>query len=196
MLILLVAPAIAHQVEIAGEVGGTVHIEPNDTPQAGEPSLTWFALTRQGGELIPLAACDCQLAVYAQPHSNDTPPVQEPPLRAVSAEGYDGIPGADITFPQVGAYELVLRGQPIPPEEFQPFDLRFSITVAAGQGQRSPSPQIETIESPSPAAIESPQPDPTQPERSSGLAWIVLSISLVASIAIGVLLRSIKVRRK
>lgn len=122
--------ATAHQVEISGDVGGTIHIEPNDTPRAGESNLTWFALTRRGGNLIPLTSCNCQVVVYSQPHSSGDAPISQPNLFAVSAEGYEGIPGANITFPRAGSYEVVLRGRPIVSGDFAPFELRFSVTVA------------------------------------------------------------------
>ncbi|MEO1211396.1 MAG: hypothetical protein AAFX78_17880 [Cyanobacteria bacterium J06638_20] len=127
---LVPSTAIAHQVEVSGDVGGTLHIEPNDTPRAGETNLTWFALTRRGGRLIPLASCNCQVSVYSQPHRSGNSPVSRPSLFAVSAEGYEGIPGANITFPQAGRYEVVLQGRPVVSGDFAPFELRFSITVA------------------------------------------------------------------
>ena len=122
--------AIAHQVEISGSVGGTIHIEPNDTPRAGEENLTWFALTKRGGQTIPLSACDCSLAIYTQPYREGDEAIATPDLRAVSAEGYNGIPGADITFPTAGAYELILTGNPATSGAFPPFELTFSVTVA------------------------------------------------------------------
>jgi hypothetical protein len=130
ILPLVPSAATAHQVEISGDVGGTIHIEPNDTPRAGESNLTWFALTRRGGRLIPLTSCNCQVTVYAQPHRSGNSPVSRPSLFAVSAEGYEGIPGANITFPQAGSYDVVLQGRPIVSGDFAPFELRFSVTVA------------------------------------------------------------------
>lgn len=129
-LLLIAAPALAHQVEVSNRVGATLHIEPNDTPRAGVRSLTWFALTRRGGATIPLSACDCQLAVYSQPMRSNSAPLLAPNLRAVSAEGFQNIPGADITFPRAGRYELVLTGEPRSGADFNPFELRFSVTVA------------------------------------------------------------------
>ncbi|MEM8805980.1 MAG: hypothetical protein AAGF01_08130 [Cyanobacteria bacterium P01_G01_bin.38] len=131
---------MAHKVELDGSVGATLHIEPNDTPRAGESALTWFALAKRGGESVPLADCDCQLAVFSKSESE---PVLEPELKAVSAEGYKDIPGADINFPQVGAYELVLTGAPINDEGFEAFELRFPVTVAAGQVA---APEVEGVE--------------------------------------------------
>ncbi len=127
-----ILPVSAHKVEIAEDVGGTLHLEPNDNPPAGEAVVAWFALTRKGGQVIPLEQCNCQLAIYTEPHSADSPALLKPPLKPVSAERYQGIPGAEITFPQPGAYQLQLSGKPAPEADFKPFQLKFNVTVAAG----------------------------------------------------------------
>jgi hypothetical protein len=121
---------IAHEVETSGSVGGTMHIEPNDTPRAGTSSLAWFALTRRGGQTIPLSACNCSLSVYKQPRVAGDAPIQKPALSAASVEGRQGTPSANITFPQAGAYEVVLSGQPATAGAFAPFELKFPVTVA------------------------------------------------------------------
>lgn len=125
-------PATAHKVETTGDVGATLHIEPNDNPRAGESTLTWFALTRKGGKVIPLQQCNCQLAVYAQPHPPGEPALLEPSLKPVNAEIYQGIPGADINFPKPGLYQLQLSGKPTSGANFKPFEFKFEVTVAAG----------------------------------------------------------------
>ena len=131
--------ASAHTVKISADVGGTLHIEPNDNPQAGNPSQAWFALTRKGGKAIALKDCNCQLAVYAQPHTAKEPPLLEPPLKPISAERYQGTPGADIIFPKPGAYQLALKGKPIAGKDFQPFELKFEVTVTASAANLSQS---------------------------------------------------------
>lgn len=120
----------AHEVQISGEVGGTLHIEPNDNPKAGQASLTWFALTRRGGQPIALSECSCTLAVYAQPRGQNDSPVQQPTLSATAADGRQGVPSANINFPRAGAYELILQGRPVTSGGFAPFNLKFSVTVA------------------------------------------------------------------
>ena len=122
--------ANAHQVEIAGDVGGTIHIEPNDTPKAGEAALAWFALTKRGGEAIPLADCDCHLDIYHAPYTPGDTPFSCPDFRTISAEGFEGIPGADVVFPDPGSYDLVVTGTPSATADFEPFELIFSVTVA------------------------------------------------------------------
>ena len=125
--------ALAHQVEVQADVGATLHIEPDDTPRAGEEVLAWFALTRKGGQTIPLKDCDCTLAVSVQSGRSQATPTLEPALKAVEAEGYEGIPGATFTFPEVGAYTLVINGTPKQANDFTPFELAFDVTVAAGE---------------------------------------------------------------
>ncbi len=125
-------PAAAHKVKVSGDVGGTLHIEPNDNPRAGEPSQAWFALTRRGGKVIPLSQCNCQLAVYAQPYADGEPPLLEPALEPVAAERYQGIPGAEVVFPKPGIYQLQLNGKPASGARFKPFEFKFEVTVAAG----------------------------------------------------------------
>lgn len=124
---LPMTPAPAHQVTVENDVGGTLHIEPNDVPRAGQETLTWFALARRGGQTIPLAACHCALSVY-QPFGEEA--IATPDLEAISAEGYRGIPSANLTFPRPGQYELVLTGRPVTDDDFSPFTLRFDVTVA------------------------------------------------------------------
>ena len=124
-------PVCAHKVEIAEDVGGSLHIEPNDNPRAGEAVVAWFALTRKGGQVIPLKQCNCQLAIYTEPHADNSPALLKPPLKPFAAERYHGIPGAEITFPKPGAYQLRLSGKPALGAKFKPFQLNFNVTVAA-----------------------------------------------------------------
>lgn len=133
-LITTVGPVLAHKVQVSADVGATLHLEPNDNPRAGELTQTWFALTRKGGQPIPLAQCNCQLAVYAEPYTPGEPALLEPSLQPVTAERFQGIPGAEITFPKPGIYELQLSGKPTQGGNFKPFDLKFEVTVAAGAG--------------------------------------------------------------
>jgi hypothetical protein len=89
----------------------------------------WFALTRRGGQIIPLEQCNCKLAVYPKNHKDGDKPLMQPPLKAVSAEKYQGIPGADIVFPKAGIYELELSGRTQNKANFKPFKLTYTVTV-------------------------------------------------------------------
>ncbi|MBD2136565.1 hypothetical protein H6F32_02945 [Anabaena sp. FACHB-1237] len=124
---------VGHTIKIDKNVGATLHIEPNDTPTAGEVSQVWLALTRQGGKVIPLEDCNCQLSIYNEPHNNQKTPLLQPTLKPIQAERYEGIPGADVTFPKPGNYLLQLTGKPIKSGDFEYFNLHFSVTVATGK---------------------------------------------------------------
>jgi len=134
------APAIAHNVEMAGEIAGTWHISPDENPKAGEPASVWIALTRKGGEVLPLEQANCKLAVFPQPHTEGDQPLLQPPLKAIVAEKYQGIPGADLVFPKPGLYELELSCTPKTAGTFEPFEMQSEVTVAAGAAQGSPVP--------------------------------------------------------
>lgn len=124
----------AHKVKTDTDVGATLHIEPNDNPEAGKPTKLWFALARKGGKVIPLEECDCNLQVYKEPVKQQNSPILKPSLEAVSAEKYQGIPGTRMTFPTPGAYQLTLSGKPRNnTESFQAFELKFPVTVAVGK---------------------------------------------------------------
>ncbi len=135
---LVATPANAHKIETQKDVGATIHIEPNDSPRAGETALTWFALTHRGGKVIPLNECNCKLSLYPQPHTEGTAPLQRLPFKAVSVANYQGIPGAEITFPAAGSYELELQGTPKAGAKFAPFELQFEINVVPGITPQSP----------------------------------------------------------
>ena len=124
---------LAHNVQTNGNVGVTFHIEPDHSPRAGDRSTAWFALTRRGGELIPLSKCDCELKVYLESgnNSNDEP-VLTPSLIPISAEQYQDIPGADIVFPQPGIYQLQLIGKPVMEGDFASFEVSYPVTVNPG----------------------------------------------------------------
>lgn len=177
-LLFNTTPAYAHKVQIAEEVGGTLHIEPNDTPRAGELALTWFALTRKGGQVIPLAQCNCQLSIYNSTSTAGSQPLLTPSLKAVSAERYQGIPGAEINFPQPGVYQLQLSGTAISGANFKPFELKFEVTVATESTAPTATPQ---------AAKQSSSPT-TMPNQFVYL-WGTPAIILSAVVSLGILWR-------
>jgi hypothetical protein len=109
---LFVTPATAHNIQVSGDVAGTWHIEPYHTPKAGEYAKAWVALTRKGGKILPLEQANCQMAVYLQPRKPADLPVLQPTVKAISVEKYQGIPGADIVFPNTGIYQLELNCTP------------------------------------------------------------------------------------
>ena len=127
--VILAVPVVAHNVEISNDVAATFHIEPNHNPRAGKPTQAWFALTRRGGKIIPLSQCNCELNVYTLPRSAEAQPILNPTLQAISVEKYQEIPGANLTFPQAGAYELEITGTAKDGNSFAPFELSYTVNV-------------------------------------------------------------------
>ena len=171
LLTMFSAPAIAHNVEIAGDVAGTWHIEPDHNPRAGEPAKVWVALTRKGGEILPLEQANCKLAVYPQPHTEGDQPILQPQLNAIAVEKYQGIPGADLVFPKPGLYEMELSCIPKTAGTFEPFEMQSEVTVAAGTAQVSPVPTA--AQSPANSAGVDRSDEIKASERSSGQKTVI-----------------------
>ncbi|MCU0524790.1 MAG: hypothetical protein MUF72_08180 [Elainella sp. Prado103] len=146
----------AHNVEIAGEVAGTWHVEPNHRPKAGEPAQVWVALTRQGGALLPLEQANCQFSVYNAPRQSGDRPILQPVVAPLSVEQYQGIPSTSFTFPSTGLYELTLACNPKTAGDFSPFEMAYAVTVATGSSI-SPSP-VAASPIPTDTPIVSPTP--------------------------------------
>jgi hypothetical protein len=185
---------LAHQIQIDRTVGAIQHLEPNDTPRSGEPTLVWFALTRQGGIPIPLADCDCRLSLYPASQQPEPAAIATPPLSPYSPPGHRDIPSAQVTFPQVGLYRLVLAGEPKAGVEqaqlFEPFSLSFEVTVAQGRSI-APTPLAVTPGvapsqgSPTPGVIISEPPGVPSPGNLDPLSPVVLGVGIGAIVVLG-----------
>lgn len=116
---------IAHQNVKDGEVSGRIHLDPDDSPFAGQPSFSWFHLYSPDGA-ITLANCNCSLLIYDSQNRQ----IAKPELSETEMEGHDERPmTASITFPGAGVYQVVLTGQPKEEGEFQSFEIAVPITV-------------------------------------------------------------------
>jgi len=179
-LIDLNQPAQSHQVQTGGSVGATLHLEPNDTPRAQEDTLIWLALTQRGGRVIPLEDCDCTLRIY---QGNTL--LAQPYLQPITAEGYQDIPSATVVFPAVGTYTLVIEGRPVNAAEFEPFELDYTVTVAAAapvSPQTTGTPETGAIIDPE-APAPPPRPDATVPSALT----VALGVAAVSGLMIWVL---------
>jgi len=115
---------IAHQHLAVGDLQATVHLQPDDSPHAGQPSPTWIHLIRSDGETVSLADCNCNLVVY----DSQNRPIARPQLTEMSIPGHEQPMGTSITFPMSGSYRLVFAGQSRS-EAFKPFELEIPVTV-------------------------------------------------------------------
>lgn len=146
ILTMSASKAEAHKVQVTDYVGAILHIEPNDTPRAGEPSQAWFALTRKGGAAISLEEYYCQLVVYAEPYVLGDTPVLKPDITTITADRYrQGILGTILNFPNPGGYQLELSGTPVSLQHLQPFNLKFKVTVVVGNSNNQLNQPIFNI---------------------------------------------------
>jgi hypothetical protein len=115
---------VAHQDLSTGDVKAVVHLVPDDSPQAGQPSLTWFQLMRADGQTVPLSDCNCSLVVY----DSQDQAIARPQLAETAVEGHESPISTNITFPNAGQYELVFTGESNS-SAFKPFELKVPVTV-------------------------------------------------------------------
>lgn len=145
---------MAHNIQVAGDIAGTWHIEPNHQPKAGESARAWVALTRKGGKTLLLSEANCQMVVYSQPRQQSDTPVLQPTVQTINAEKYQGIPGADIVFPKTGLYQLELSCTPKTEGDFKAFQLKYDVTVATGVAVSTPKAKTSSQKTTASADIE------------------------------------------
>jgi hypothetical protein len=122
-------PADAHELKANSQVGALMHIQPDDSPQAGKAAVTWFGLVKRGGESVPLANCDCRLSIYNGKQAKGKV-LFVPTLREGKIEepvGTNTRLVADVTFPKAGEYTMVLSGKPKAGGHFDPFKLQWVV---------------------------------------------------------------------
>lgn len=180
--LLLPPPVLAHQIRIDQAVAGTLHLEPNDQPQAGVATPTWIALRQPGGAAIVAQDCDCQLQLLNAQTGATTE------LAVVPLAVAPGAVATEIIFPAVGQYELQLQGRPTPAAQtaFRPFQIRFPVTVAIAAPSEAATPATH---SPTKAPTEPTTEADTAAETRSWLRVLIpvsIGLGLLAALAAGV----------
>lgn len=183
--------ALAHNVETDGDVGATFHLEPDHNPKSGEPATVWFALTRDGGTMIPLSDCDCKLSIVNTQKEAET--IASPSLTAIDVETYTDIPSAEVVFPEAGLYAVKLSGtsSATAAEPFEAFELSYEVTVQPGTAKAAAAtttaPAKTDSEAKPPAAADTADTTGKMQRNPVVDSWIWLIISLLMLGAGGVL---------
>lgn len=193
----MMTPAFAHNIKVSGDVAATFHIEPNHNPKAGESAQAWFALTHPGGSIIPLAQCDCKLAVHATPHKEGENPLLEPALKSISTGQYQGIPGADIIFPKPGEYELELSGKPKAGAKFKAFGLSYTVMATAGGASTTTNPPTEMNQNQnhSEAQLSAKKISPSSKPTAQWPMSVIIGGAILAIGTLGLVLQRLKTKR-
>jgi len=113
------------------DVAAVFHIEPEHNPRAGKPSLTWFALTRKGGQLILLQQCNCQLAVY-RTASGRLPTIDEANAQASISPAVSRHSWSGYHISQSRNLRAEVEWHTESRESFKPFALTYEVTVQPG----------------------------------------------------------------
>lgn len=126
MLVGSMLPAIAHQDQMSAidSVSVMVHLDPDDTPQAGQPSLIWAMLMQPDGSELAPANCTCRIAIY---NPNGERIAHHIALQEMVVEEQT-VMGTTMTFEEPGRYTLVVSGQ-ANDDSFEAFELTFPFTV-------------------------------------------------------------------
>jgi hypothetical protein len=111
---LVAAPsALAHQTVTSNGVAVTVHVAPDDEPQAGQPATISVLGAKRKGWRFRFATCRCRLTVTDSAGSRLLD-------RAVRTKR------TTFTFPRAGAYEVAVAGRVTRGKKTRKFTAKFA----------------------------------------------------------------------
>jgi len=112
----------AHVLKTDDNIGGVLHIDPEDDPVAGEQATFFFEMKDKTNK-FSAADCNCRVDVYENKN-----------LIYSDAVTQGNSPSSSVlfayTFPQKDVYLVKLVGNPQTENSFQPFTLTYDILVA------------------------------------------------------------------
>jgi hypothetical protein len=114
-LVFIPAPASAHVLKVDGTIGAVLHIDPNDSPEAGTPASIFFDLKDSSGK-FSIEKCACAVTI-----TEGDKTVFNRNLISLAAVTY--------TFPEIGLYDVSLSGSPKDGASFDAFKLSYDIRV-------------------------------------------------------------------
>lgn len=116
-------PLQAHILTAADSIGGNFHIDPNDDPVVGRPSVFHLGLEDKTGNFHPSkGTCIATLYLGSQEvHRQDL---------CQDAQANPEDLHFEFIFSDIGLYTFTLIGQPHAPQGFQPFLLSYDIRVS------------------------------------------------------------------
>ena len=122
-VMLVVAPAGAHQIASNNGVSVQVHVNPNDEPIAGAPTTIWVVRVKnvKGKGVFSWATCRCQLKIF---DSSGTV-VQSGPAKAAQTA---------VTFPEAKAYGITFSGRIKRNGVWKTFKVSYAIRAGSPEG--------------------------------------------------------------
>jgi len=134
LLFVVLVPVIAsaHVLQVDGDMGAVLHINPDDNPTAKVPIN--FELSFQDGKgIFSLANCACNIA-FVQNGST----IASMPLAATGTT----FSSDTFTFPKADVYVFHVTGKPKQGTGFKPFALDYTVRVGSGQADMQQMPLL------------------------------------------------------
>ncbi len=114
----------AHVLKSEGTVGAVMHISPQDDPAAREVTTLYLSF-KDTADKMRLRDCDCILELKKSGEHIASVALQDDEVAQTVQRST-----AQIVFPEVGVYELVVSGSPKVSDLFEPFTLVYPLRVA------------------------------------------------------------------
>lgn len=118
----ILKPVMAHETQTDGPIGAILHVDPDDSPVAREPSTLFFEFTDME-EKLKLDNCKCEIVI----NRNNEEIFRQKFGAAQGTKGTSGV--IELTFPESDIYKVVVTGIPKEPDLFKPFSLKYSLRV-------------------------------------------------------------------
>lgn len=126
---VVVRPAAAHILESSGNIGGVIHIDPDDDPFFGVPSKIFIDIKDSQGKFEPdLCLCDIVITKAGEEIFNE--PVK------VTQDGSQIFVQQQFTFPERNIYEISLVGVSYDQSKFKDFKLSYEFRVTREPGSQ------------------------------------------------------------
>ena len=127
-LLLWAVPVQAHFLAVDGSIGATLHIDPDDSPVAGQPATFYFDIADRANRFT-LANCQCQASLSQAGHELIRSSI--------------GQPGFSYVLPRPDVYTVHLKGTPKKTGDFEPFTISWE--VRADRSVAAPSVAGSTV---------------------------------------------------
>jgi hypothetical protein len=115
----------AHEIEGEGSVKALLHIDPSDSPVAGDVSTLSLQFTDKE-ERFNLKECDCVLSIQHSGKTIFTKQLSDDPRPSIFNTDFD------YTFPERGEYVVTVAGEPKKEDAFDEFSLTYNVKVDKG----------------------------------------------------------------
>jgi hypothetical protein len=113
--VFVATPVSAHVLKVDGTIGAVLHIDPNDSPEAGTPASIFFDLKDSSGK-FSIEKCACAVTITENG-------------KTVFTRNLISLAAVTFTFPEIGLYDVSLSGLPKDGASFDAFKLSYDIRV-------------------------------------------------------------------